>query len=139
VIADLQLVGRNPERPPSARALEVIRSAGGKVLHIYHVPMVRVEIDTAAYLHLAALPNPVVYRAAIVTDTTPLEVTLQVKYDHLIQAADAQRLIDIGARTASRSLSGMITNVPDSIIPRVKTLPGVTRVELASFPCATID
>lgn len=139
VIADLQLVSQGRGSPPSARALEAIRAAGGKVLHTYHVPMVRTEIDTAAVPRLATLPNPVVHSARIVTDTTPREVTLEVNYDRLIQAADAQRLVDIGARNAGRSPRGMITNVPDSTIRRVKTLPGVTRVELAYLHCGILE
>ncbi|CAN5326946.1 hypothetical protein BH24GEM2_BH24GEM2_14180 [soil metagenome] len=139
VMADLQLVSQNLGSRPSARTLEAIRAAGGKVLHTYHVPMVRAEIDTAAVRHLATLPNPVVHSARIVTDTTPREVTLEVNYDHLIQAVDAKRLVDIGARNAGRSPRGMITNVPDSIIPRIADLPGVTRVTLASAICGTTE
>lgn len=127
VLADLEFTGRVED------AEAAVRANGGRVVHRFHVRLVRVAIRYAAISRL-----PMVWVAKGVVDPQNLEVPVGIQYSRAVTDADLERLAQAGVR----QLKSFAT-VPDVVwgraddprIPGVRALPGVSRVELDGTFC----
>ena len=108
--------------------LEVL---GGRIIHVFNVPLVRAEVDIGAVPRLwGASPDRHFITARTVLDTTALEVGLSVMLDHDLSDTDIAAVETLGGRVTSRwdALEGYAVVVPDSIVPAVRRLPGISVV-----------
>ena len=108
---------------------------GGRILHVFNVPALRVEIDTIA---LPALIEDLDLRNALfaVRDTTRLDLIVDVFYDGPIREDDLVRLRQLGVVDPRSQTRGLMRGmVHDSLIPKIRALPYVQRVRALSAGC----
>lgn len=139
---DVHVGRRGPEAPddrPLPEHLDHIREHHGRVVHEFNVPWVRVILQVGAVPELSA--GVVV----AVTDADRLSVDVTVQWD--FAATDAQL-------EYIRTLGGVIENdypaylygasrisatVPDSAIPLIRALDGVSYVEAHGIGCLSFQ
>ena len=139
VVVNLPLDRTNGrERVPSAADSAAVASFRGRLLHTFHVPVFRVEIDTVALPSLMSQLR--VGGAFAIRDTSRLDVEVQLYYDGSARPDDLARLQALGPTYAQVSpMKSMVyASVPDSIIPLIRTLPYLVGVQAQSAGCAVI-
>lgn len=140
VVADLHL--RTEEnRKPGADALRAIRGAGGRVLHTFHAPLIRAELDTAAVRELVSGPAAIANRAVLVRDTTRREVELRLIFTRPVRGSDLSVIEQLGGvvlGSGGGRRPGVTVQAPDSVIPYLRRLPGLDRLRLPAIGCARL-
>ncbi len=137
LVVDLLLESGQFNRTPSLDDVRAVQAAGGRVLHTFHVAVLRAELDTAAVRFLVAGPSSIADAAYSVADTLSLGVRLQIFYKRAITNADESALRELGASDFYREPSPPVLAAfaPDSIIPRLQRLPGVAFVRAYAVVC----
>ena len=136
VIVDLRLESGNGNRLPDARDIRAIENAGGRVLHRFNLALVRADLDTGAVRDLIEGPARIATYARGVPDTAGLDVDAQVFYTRPVTDADERALREHGAQRVGRAPRPVLYAViPDSLVPRVATLPGVDFVRAVAIGC----
>ncbi|HEX2091390.1 MAG TPA: hypothetical protein VHG28_03270, partial [Longimicrobiaceae bacterium] len=138
IIADVRLRSGDANRTPTEVDLRGLRSAGARVLHLFNVAMVRVEIPTDRIATLVRGPDPVAEWAATVPDPRNFDVEVQIFYGRPPQSSDLRALEGLGARVlGGLGVRGVVyAVVPDAAIPRIARLPRVTNVRAQAMGCA---
>lgn len=116
---------------PATEDVAAVEAAGGRIVHRFHGPMVRAELDVGAVPGLA-WPGGPLSSAATVPDPGAFEITLIVMLDHNLTAEDLQAVEALGGRVTHEyhTLEGYAVVIDDARVPEVRGLPGV---ELAGF------
>lgn len=139
VAVDLRLRTGIEDRSPSDREVQAVRAQGGKVLHVFNVSIVRVEADTTAIRQWVSGPDAIAERAAVVRETSALEVELEVIFSRTVTDADAAAVTQAGGTVLGRAPlrePALRVRAPDPVIPSLSRLPGVKSVRTSSIGCA---
>jgi hypothetical protein len=135
VIADVPFdEPENSKRMPSESDKAIVRALGGRVLHVFNVPMLRIEIDTSAIPALLYRLNARILLP--VADTSKRDVITNIFYNGPARPEDSARVAALGVRMSGSRFSRMISVVAaDSIIPAIRKLPYVVWVRPMSGAC----
>jgi hypothetical protein len=98
VLVDLVLArdANDPRTRAAPAELAAIRSAGGMVRHVFHLPVIRAEVDAGAVRAMIAGPGAVATFARTVLDPRLHEVEAQIRYDRPVREADVRFWRDSG-------------------------------------------
>jgi hypothetical protein len=135
VIVDVPLdVAEYSKRTPSEADAAIVRALGGRLMHVFNVPMLRVEIDTSAIPELLYRLDARILLP--VADTSRFDVTTVIFFSGPIRPEDTARVAALGARFSKPLLRGMMgAVVADSIIPAIRKVPYVTWVKGPTGAC----
>jgi hypothetical protein len=131
----------DPRHLPTPAEVEAVRRAGGAVRHRFRVPMVRAELDTTAVRQLITGPGAVATFARTVPDPRAFEVVAQIRYDRVVRVSDLLAIERLGGQEQWTVPRPHIIAValPDSVVPRVRRLPGVRSIEPFTVGCSVSD
>jgi hypothetical protein len=135
---DLRLKSGHENRRPNAADSAAVISNGGRILRSFQVAFLRVALDTTTLRALIAGGSGIADFAFPVSDTTRLDVRTQVILNRPPNPGDTSAIAALGGkdffmyRPHHRTLSFML---PDSMIPRIRTLNGVSIVRALSLAC----
>jgi hypothetical protein len=137
VIVDLSLGASNYGRMPNAEDVRAVQAVGGRVLYQFRVALLRAELDTGAVRALVKGPAAIANAAFTVPDTTKFDANVQIFYDRAITDADKDTLRTLGVVEVDQAPNPVLAaSVPDSLIPRIRALPGVQFVRATGWGCA---
>jgi len=129
VLADLSGESR-------ANLESAVRRTGGRVVHRFEVPLLRVAIRAGDIPRLPGLDY-----AHGVTRPSRLDVPLLITYSRPVTESDTRKLLDAGALEAFYlgNFGGHLVSalVPDASIPRVRRLDGITHLRQGVVFCST--
>ena len=125
---------------PTPEAIAAITAAGGRITHVYNVPIVRAELDlhrAASFVRLARGSAGAANSATTVTDPAVFDVVIIVLLSHPLTAADLESVRALGGTITSeyQTLSGYAARVSDRIVPAIRALPGVKSLDADSVVC----
>ena len=136
VIVDFSLGRRyfeERELPPEKAAS--IEGMGGRILHRFNVPVLRVEMDTTslrAARHEIGGTGPLY----AVEDTTNLHLPVDVFFDRTVSTEDVERMKAAGALSPRIALGTMITaTAHDSVIPKIRAVAHVLWIRALTGQC----
>lgn len=136
LIVDLRLVSGPANRTPTTADSQAVARVGGRVLHSFHVAVMRIAVDTGALRTLLTEPTAIATVAYPVTDTTRFGVNVQVFLRHtpMPPAEDSTlRRLTMGHGPFYGA------SVPDSAIPLIAALPDVASVRAQAMVCAVVN
>lgn len=138
IVADIRLRSGDANRLPTEEDLQALRSAGARVLHVFNVAMVRVEIATDRIPTLIRGRSAIAEWAATVPDPASYEVELQIFFGRPAQEEDLRALEALGVRVlGGLGQRGVLYAVaPDAAVPQIAQLPRVTNVRAQAMACA---
>lgn len=136
----VDLLTRDPltDLRPSQQALDAMVAAGGRIVHIYNVPMARAVIDPRRAATLVGNSFTGIARyARTVTDPTQLDVRVIVVLISAVTDEDIAAAQAVGARVGDRwtVIPGYWAVIPDASIPALRALPRVQYVEADGIGC----
>ena len=139
LVVDLLVMADVPRPTPSPSDIAAVRAAGGRILDLFHVAVVRARLDTAALRKLLSGPGAVATVAYRVRDTTRLDVRAEILMWRGATAADdsALRTVIVRGEYPAEQWMPIHAMVPDSIIPRIAALHGVALVRAALMTCGS--
>lgn len=125
---DLRLSQIDTATEPAPELVWALQATGGRVVHRFHGPMVRVELDVADVPRFAQWLNS----AVTVADPEKHDVSLIVLLDHDLTAGDLRAVEALGGRVTHEfhGIEGYVVVIDDVSVPAVRILPGV---KLAGF------
>jgi hypothetical protein len=135
-VVDFHFAGNGDE--PTPKQVRSVLVAGGVVLHRFHVPILRAEIDIDAVPSLVGWPRDgIAHYAVTVLEPANREVELLVMLSRDLTDADIAAVEALGGRILSRwdALDGYAVDIDDAAVPRVRALPGVLSVSKNTFGC----
>ena len=122
--------------------LAVLRQQGGDIIHQFAAArMVRVAIDIARLLplHVPWAPDrDFVLFASTVTDPVTFKVVMIVRLDHPVTDGDLAAAVALGGtirHVYTAALTGYSLEIDDSMVPRLRALPGVVGASLSTWGC----
>ena len=125
---------------PTAQQVAAVEQAGGVVRYLFHVPIVRAEIDVDAVAGIVqgtAKASGASY-AITVPDTSRRDVQLIVVLSRPVTDADIAAVESLGGTVTNRwsaALNGYAVAIADAQVPRLVALPGITSVERNGLAC----
>lgn len=139
LIVDLSLKS-DGRYPPSENVLRAVTAAGGRVLHAFHVSVLRVQLHTSTLRRFLG-PDSIAEVAYPVRDTTRLDVGVQVFLGRDPTPADDSVLRSFGVRGPAppRRSEIIAAAVADAAIPKIAALASVAKVRAANVLCMTVD
>ena len=147
VVADLGLRSSQYNRVANAADSAAVVAVRGRVLHAFHVAVLRVEVPAHALHRLTSGPGGVADVAYPVRHPDRHDVAVQVFFDRPVTTADVDRAWKAGGAVGGPSVaSGPVVSVvegpasitvADSLVRRVEALPRVDFVRAWAFACAT--
>jgi hypothetical protein len=142
VVIDLVLA-REPGDPgtaPTPEELAAIAAAGGGALHVFQLPLVRVELDTAAVRLLVGGPEAIATYARTPPDAEIHDVEARIRFDRPVGESDLAALARLAVRERERDCVPrpdiLDVVLADSAVPAVRRLPGVRVIEPMTVGCA---
>lgn len=118
---------------PSARDSVAVTRAGGSIVRAFNVGVLRARLDTAGLRQLLTSDALVAYP---VVDSTNAEVATQVIFGRPLVDQDTAAIVRLGARALERHLGHIVNAIlPDSAIPALKAVPGVSIVQAHPVAC----
>ena len=133
---DLQLRTGTENRPPTLDEVRRVEALGGRIIHRFHVALLRVDVDTAALYALTSGPGAIADAAFAVLDSTRVRFRGQVYFSQDATAADRAGLRALGLAALESPRPDLVTAfIPDSVTPTVAQMPGVRLVRVARIGC----
>ena len=136
-IFDVYGDARGRSTPRWDSTVRAIERAGGRVLHHFHINVVRAELDTSAARALVVGPNPLAELADQVLDSSRKNLQVQVSFSRPVTGSDSAYISRLGALVKGtvpvRPM--LIVDSPDSILPAVMRAPGVESVRASLVSC----
>jgi hypothetical protein len=125
---------------PTPEELAAIAAAGGVTLHVFQLPVVRVELDTASVRGLITGPGSIATYARTPPDAEKHDIEAQVRFDRPVRESDLAALARLGVRERAYIPRPHILEVvlPDSAVPAVRRLAGVASIEPMTVVCAAL-
>ena len=123
--------------PSSDSGAQAITTAGGRVVHRFHLGAIRAELDTAAIRALVYGPNPIAEAAEQVLDLKSLDIPVQVRYNRPAAPMDSAGIARLGGVAHLMPVPRPTLNavVPDSVVPALVRMPGVVSVRATWVAC----
>lgn len=119
----------------TARAVE---RAGGRVLHRFHIDVVRAELDTSAVRALVLGPERIAQMAEQVLASNRVNLRVQISYSRPVTGADSAYIARLGGLVMGTPpvRPMLLVDLPDSILPDVMRAPGVRTVSARLVGCS---
>lgn len=117
-------------------AVQAITNASGRIDYLFHVPIVRAEIDVDVATTLYT--TNVAYAVFSVSNFSDHTIIIFVDYDHPETSADQAALMALGAQitdTFTIVPNTIVVTVADEKVPAILKLPHVTGIENNGFGC----
>lgn len=126
--------------PPPEKDMRAVAAAGGRVLHAFHVSLLRARLDTATLRRFLG-PDSIAEVAYPVRDTTRFDVSVQIFLRHALTPADDSVLRPLGVLGPAprRRPFDIYATVADSAIPRISALANVVKVQAVNMQCMIVD
>lgn len=136
-LVDLRTHSQTVDGRPTAEAIGTITAAGGRIVHVYNVPIVRADIDLRRAASLVDLARGPVINAKTVTDPAVFDVTIIVSVSHPLTEADLESVRALGGTItfAYQTLPGYAARVSDRVVPAIRALAGVKSLEADGTAC----
>jgi hypothetical protein len=140
LVVDLILRADHLGRLPGSADSTAVYRHNGRITHAFRVGVLRAVVDTGALRALLAPRTGIADMAFVVTDTSRRDVNVQVHFRHALRTEDSVAIAAAGGnvfmfRPGHRPANA---HVPDSLIPRLAALPGVTHVRAWPIQCVTV-
>ena len=139
-VFDVYLGAPQVPSPPSDTAVRALERRGARILHRYHVDVVRAEMDTALAHTLVRGPHQAAKMVRQVDDTASLRIPVVLFYGRALTASDsiflsalkgAPMTLPSGLRMRTR----IFLDVHDSLVPRLASASGVLRTYVRGEGC----
>ena len=142
-VFDVYLGSPRVPSPPSDTAVRAVERMGARILHRFHVDVIRAAMDTAVAHALVRKPEPRALMVRQVAETAPLTVSLVIAYGRALTASDSVFLSELqGAPIVLprdlRRRTRIFVEAHDSLIPRVVSASGVIGVSVRGEGCGTV-
>jgi hypothetical protein len=136
-LVDLRTHGQTRDGGPTPEAIGAITVAGGRIAHVYNVPIVRADIDLRRAASLVDLARGPASYAKTVTDPAVFDVDIIVILSHPLTEADLERVRALGGtiKFEYQTLPGYAARVSDRIVPSIRALAGVKSLEADGIGC----
>jgi hypothetical protein len=136
-LVDLRLHGQTVDGRPTPETIGAITAAGGRITHVYNVPIVRAELDLHRAASLVDLARGPAEYATTVTAPAVFDVVVIVILSHPLTEADLESVRALGGTITSeyQTLPGYAARVSDRIVPSIRALAGVKSLEADSIVC----
>lgn len=136
VLVDIFLSRFGPDTPPVRAEIDSVRALGGEVRHLFHVPVIRAQIerDRVPVLVESGLARTVL----TVSDERRQDLYVRIFFTRPAQGSNADRVAQLGGHVEWRpdpindGRPMMDALVPDSAIPYIKAIPGFERIGVGS-------
>ena len=136
-VFDLRLLRDGTTTAPDPGSVAAIEAAGGRIVYLFHGPLVRAELDVQKVPELATGPRSVVSSAATVVAVDAHDVTLIVILNHDLTTADLDAARALGGRITHEyaALGGYAVVIDDARVPELRALPGVDLADFDGVMC----
>ncbi len=136
-LVDLRMHGQTVDGRPAPEAIAAITAAGGRIMHVYNVPIVRADIDLHRVASLVDLTRGPASYAKTVTDPAVFDITIIVMLSHPLTEADLESVRALGGTItfAYQTLPGYAARVSDRVVPAIRALAGVKSLEADGIGC----
>lgn len=141
-IFDVYLGSSRVPNRPSDTVVHALERRGARILHRYHVDVIRAVMDTALAHDLVRRPNARAWMVRQVAEGAPLTVPLVIAYGRALTASDSLFLSKLqGAPIVLprdlRRRTRIFLKAHDSLIPRIPSASGVIDVSVHGEGCAS--
>lgn len=136
-VVDLRMHGQTVNGRPTPEAIGAITAAGGRIVHVYNVPIVRAEMDLNRATSLVDLARGPASHATTVTAPTVFDAGIIVILSHPLTEADLASVRALGGTITReyQTLPGYAARVSDRIVPAIRALAGVKSLEADGIGC----
>lgn len=136
-LVDLQMHGKTVDGRPTPEAIGAITAAGGRIVYVYNVPIVRAELDLHRAASLVDLARGPASYAKTVTAPAVSDVDIIVILSHPLTEADLESVRALGGTITFeyQTLPGYAARVSDRIVPAIRALAGVKSLEGDGIVC----
>lgn len=136
-LVDLSVHGQTVDGRPTPEAIGAITAAGGRIEYVYNLPVVRATLDLQRVASLVDLARGPASHAVTVTAPAVFDVDIIVTLSHPVTEADLETVRSLGGaiRFEYQTLPGYAARVSDRIVPAIRALAGVKRVEADRTVC----
>jgi hypothetical protein len=136
-LVDLRMHAQTPDGRPTSDAIRAITAAGGRIAHVYNLPIVRAEVDLHRVASLIDLARGPAHDATTVTAPASFDVGIIVTLSHPLTETDLDSLRALGGTITFQyaTLPGYAAHVNDRIVPAIRALPGVKSLEADGIGC----
>ena len=137
-LVDLRMRGQTVNGRPTPEAIGAITAAGGQIVYVYNVPIVRAELDLHRAATLVDLARGPASYAITVRTPFVFDVGIIVILSHPLTAADLESVRALGGTITAQyqTLPGYAARVSDRIVPAIRALPFVKSLEADDIVCA---
>ncbi len=124
-----------PWGAPTGADTALVRSHGGRILYLFHLPVIRARMILARVPELAA--DGYWVRVRSVPDPTRYDVPLGVRFDRPLVEADIEQFGQLGGRVDRRidSINALYGVLPDRSIPTYQARSDVQHVQTNGVYC----
>ncbi len=138
ILADIRLHSGDLNRTPTEADLQALRSVDARVVHVFNVAMVRVEVATNRIPTLIRGRDAIAQWAATVPDPKNFDVELQIFFADTPREEDIRAIEALGGQVlGGLGVRGVLYIVaPDAAVPQLSRLPRVTNVRAQAMMCA---
>jgi hypothetical protein len=136
-LVDLGTHGQTVDGRPAPEAIAAITAAGGRIAHVYNVPIVRAEMDLHRAASLVDLARGPASYAKTVTAPGVFDVGIIVILSHPLTEADLESVRALGGTITFeyQTLPGYAARVSDRVVPAIRALAGVKSLEGDGIAC----
>jgi len=119
--------------PPIADVVEILKSHGAYIQHIFNVRLVRIiiDIDTLESLY----PQYILHAWGVPDPDSKIVKHLYVDYGRAVEAQDRIAIQDLGVVVEREYLFAFSVSADDEVIPSIRLLPGVKHVLVSGYAC----
>jgi hypothetical protein len=136
-LVDLRIHDQTVDGRPTPEAIGAITAAGGRIAHVYNVPIVRAEMDLRRAASLVDLARKPASYAKTVTAPAVFDVDIIAILSHPLTEADLENVRALGGTITFeyQTLPGYAARVSDRIVPAIRALAGVKSLEGDGIAC----
>lgn len=136
-LIDLRTSGQTADGRPTPEAMHAIVAAGGRIVRVYNVAMVRAEMLPQQAAPLVHIGRGQASSATTVMDASNVDVVIIVMLSHQVTEADLEKVRALGGTIMNVywAVSGYSARVSDRLVPAIRALPGVKILEANSIGC----
>jgi hypothetical protein len=136
-LVDLGMRDQTPDGRPTSEAIGKITAAGGRIEHVYNLPIVRAELDLHHVASLVDAARGPARHATTVTAPAIFDVGIIVILSQRLTEMDLESVRALGGTITFEypTLPGYAGRVSDRVVPAIRALPGVKSLEADGIGC----
>ena len=134
ILADIFFSHSSRSSPPTRAEIDSVRALGGEIQYVFNVPVVRARIERDRVPALAE--GGLARMVQTVSDPRRQDLGVRIFFGRPAAGSDADRVAELGGYVEWRpdpvndGRRMMEAYVPDSVIPRIKAIPGFRWIEV---------